>query len=75
MSQRALIAAEMQHLLEQLQQHIEACERLAKASGMVDPKHFRAMQTSVMLAAGDLDQKGLLIRQSVAAVIEQESPA
>lgn len=63
MTQRAIVAAEVQAVLEQLQRLISEGERLAGASGMVKPQHFRAMQTSVMLAAGELDQKGLLVRQ------------
>lgn len=63
MSQRAVVAAEIQHLLEQLQLQIDALERIAMSSGLVNPMHFRAMRTMAAGAAGDLDQKGLLIRE------------
>lgn len=66
MNQRAIVATELQSILEDLQRRIVAAERLAAASGgMVDPRHFRAMLTSVTLAAGNLDQKGLLDQRPV----------
>lgn len=69
---RNVVAVEIQHLLEQLQQQCQNGERLAAASGLVDPKRFRAMQVCVMQAAGDLDQKGLLLRHTGAAMAAKE---
>lgn len=60
-------ASEIQSVLEQLHTLAARGERLAVASGgLVSPSHFRAMQTMVSGAAGDLDQKGLLQSTPVA---------
>ena len=60
---KAIVAAELQGMLEDLQARMLNAERLAKASGLIDPRHFRSMLTCVSLAAGDLDEKGLLVRK------------
>lgn len=62
MSQRNVVAAEIQSLLEQMQALALNGERLAAASRMVSAAHFRAMQTAISMVAGELDQKGLLDR-------------
>lgn len=74
MSQRAIVAAELQHLLEQLQLAILNAERLAASSGLVNPQHFRAMLASVSLAAGDLDEKGLLLKAAPPALEREVQP-
>ena len=60
MKPRNVCAAELQQLLEQLHGLVERGEALARSSGMVVPSRFGAMRAAIMLAAGDLDQKGLL---------------
>jgi hypothetical protein len=57
---RNAVAAELQRLIEDLQRLCAQAERLAASSGMVSPSHFRGAQTMLTMAAGDLDQKGLL---------------
>jgi len=57
---RNAVAAELQGLIEQLQRLNARAEQLAKASGMTDPKWFRGAHTAYTMAAGELDQKGLL---------------
>jgi hypothetical protein len=58
---RAAVAAELQRVIADLQGLCKRGERLAEASGgLVDAKHFRAAMSGAILAAGDLDAKGLL---------------
>lgn len=60
---RNAAATELQSLIEQINGMATRAEKLAQASGgMVDPKWFRGVQTCVGMAAGDLEQKGLLLR-------------
>jgi tellurite resistance protein len=63
MTPRNAAAAEMQTLLEQLQGLCARAERLAQASGIVDPKWFRGAHTAVTMAAGEMDAKGLISRE------------
>lgn len=59
---RNAAATEIQALMAQLSGMARRGERLAQASGgMVDPMWFRAVQSSMAGAAGDLDSKGLLV--------------
>lgn len=58
-----VIAAELQSILEKLQALAISGERLAASSGLVSPSPFRAIQTSITVAAGELDQKGMLDRK------------
>lgn len=60
MTPKNVAAAEMQSLIEQLQGLIARGERLAQSSRLVDPRWFRGAQTMATMAAGDLDEKGLL---------------
>lgn len=72
MRARLTVAAELTNVIRTLQLMLESGERLAQASGgMVNPVHFRAAQTAMTLAAGDLDSKGLLIKASPA---EEKAP-
>ena len=59
---RNACAAEIQSLLEQLQALVDRGDALARSTGMVNASLFGAMRTAVTLAAGELDQKGLLTR-------------
>lgn len=60
---RQAAARELQSLLEQLNRLTVEAENLAKASGdLCDPKYFRGARSMVQMAAGELDQKGLLDR-------------
>lgn len=63
---RAAAAAELQELIEILQNLSTRGERLAAASDLVDPKWFRSIQTASVMAAGDLDSKGLLLQKDAA---------
>lgn len=68
---RNIAAREMQELIEQVQVLLGRGERLAQASGgMVSPKHFRGARTMMAMAAGDLDEKGLLLQPTTM----QEAP-
>lgn len=57
---RHAVADEFRKILTELQQAAARGEALAMSGGMVDPKWFRGIKTLVQMAAGDLDQKGLL---------------
>lgn len=60
MSRNAL-AAEFVRICREMQRLAAAGEQLAQNSGgMVDPKWFRGAQTMTAMAAGELEQKGLL---------------
>jgi hypothetical protein len=59
---RQAVASELQTLLAEIQDRAQRAERVAESSGLIDPRHFRAMQTMVSMAAGALDQLGLLDR-------------
>lgn len=61
MRPRNVCAAEIQELLETMQGLIQHGEALARSTGMVNPSLFGAMRSAVTLAAGELDQKGLLV--------------
>lgn len=64
---RNAAARELQDVIEQLQSIAVRGERLAQASGgLVSPGYFRAAQTMASMAAGDLDQKGLLMHKAPA---------
>lgn len=67
---RAAVAAELQKIIEELQQACARGEQLAKSSRLVDPKWFRGAMTAATMAAGDLEQKGLL--QPHAPVVDTE---
>lgn len=59
---RNAAATEIQALIEQLDGLALRGERLALASGgLVDPMWFRSVRASMKMAAGDLDQRGLLV--------------
>jgi hypothetical protein len=61
---RNAVATELTELIEQLQDLSRRAERLASSSGgLVDPGYFRACHTAAVMAAGDLDSKGLLLRK------------
>lgn len=64
MTQRNVVAAEIQSLLEHLQALALTGERLAGSSGLASPCYFRSIQTAVSMVAGELDQKGLLQRKA-----------
>lgn len=65
---RAIAAAELQEVIEQLQTVCARGERLAAASGgLVDPKYFRGAASMAVMAMGDLDQKGLYLAKSLEA--------
>lgn len=66
---RNAVATELSRQMLELQRLLRDAEQLAAASKLIDPKWFRGAQTSVMMAAGELDQKGLLVQpdQPVAA--------
>lgn len=60
---RQAVASELQALIEQMQQMCERGERLASSSGgLVNPTWFRGASSAMVGAAGDLDQKGLLVQ-------------
>jgi hypothetical protein len=63
MTGRLTVAAELTEIITSLQGMLERGARLAEASGgMVSPMYFRGALTSMTLAAGELDQKGLLVK-------------
>lgn len=64
MSRKAL-AAELQRILEQIQALAIHGEQLAGSTALVSASPFRAIQSAVSVAAGELDQKGLLDRKEV----------
>ena len=58
---RKAAAAELQDLIEQMHALCARGARLAEASGgLVNPSYFRGAASAMTMAAGDLDQKGLL---------------
>lgn len=60
---RLVVAAELTEIIAALQGMLERGARLAEASGgMVNPTYFRGAMTAMTMAAGELDQKGLLIK-------------
>lgn len=63
MTPRNVVAAELATLIGELQQQLLRAEALAQSSGLVRPHWFRGAQTAMAMAAGDLDQKGLLAKQ------------
>lgn len=63
---RAAVAREMQTMLEQLNTLNAQAEALANSSGMVDAKWFRGARTAYSMAAGQLDQQGLLDKPTAA---------
>lgn len=63
---RHVVAGEIQQALEQIQKAAQQAEQLARSSSLVDPKWFRGMQTMVAMAAGELEQKGLLQKRELA---------
>lgn len=65
---RAAVARELQQVMEELQQGLCRAQQLAKSSGLVDPKWFRGAHSAITMAAGELDQKGLLDRRPAANV-------
>jgi hypothetical protein len=59
---RIAAAGELQAVIEHLQRLTERGERLAESSGgLVDGKWFRGAQAMLMMAAGDLHAKGLVV--------------
>lgn len=65
---RQAAGRELQTLIEQINTLTQQGERLAVASGdLVNPTFFRSARAAMQLAAGDLDQKGLLDRPQDAA--------
>lgn len=55
-------ARELQDVIEQLARIASRGERLAQCSGgLVDAKWFRSAHAMASMAAGDLDQQGLLM--------------
>jgi hypothetical protein len=73
---RQAAGRELQTLIEQINGLTLQAERLAVASGgLVDPKYFRGARAAMQLAAGDLDQKGLLDRKQDAAPGAAEAEA
>lgn len=57
---RQRVARELQGLLVQIDRLLIEAENLAKSSGLVEPSRFGGARAAIQLAAGDLDQKGLL---------------
>lgn len=61
---RNAVAAELTELIGQLQGMLQRAERLAQSSGgLVQPKWFAGAIGLMTMAAGDLDEKGLLLRK------------
>lgn len=61
MSRNAAVA-ELSEVIRQINTLAERGERLALASGgLVSPGRFKTAQGCMTLAAGDLDEKGLLV--------------
>ena len=60
---RAAIAEEFSKLLLDLQRLLHRGERLADASGgLVEAKYFRGAKAMMVMAAGDLESKGMLLQ-------------
>jgi len=57
---RNAVAAELQRILTDLQRLCITGEQLAKSSALVDSKWFRGAMSAATMAAGELEQKGLL---------------
>jgi hypothetical protein len=73
---RQAAGRELQSLIEQINGLTQQAERLAVASGgLVDPKYFRGAKSMMQMAAGDLDQKGLLDRKQDTAPGAAEAEA
>lgn len=71
---RNAVAAELQQVIEKLQQACEQAERLARSSGLVDPKWFRGAHAAATMALGELDQKGMVDKRPVPAPAEVGAP-
>ena len=62
---RNAVAAELQAIITQIQDLAQRGARLAEASGgVMSPTPFRAVLGNAMVAAGELDAKGLLVQPS-----------
>lgn len=65
---RNAAAAELQAIIAQIQDLAQRGGRLAEASGgLVSPTPFRAALAAAVVAAGELDAKGLLVQPLVQA--------
>jgi hypothetical protein len=65
---RNVAAGELQELIEMLQNLSARGARLAQASGdLVNPMWFNGIHTAAVMAAGELDSKGLLLRKDPSA--------
>lgn len=65
---RAAVARELQRLIEESNRLLIEAEKVANSSGdLVDAKYFRGARSMMQMAAGDLDQKGLLERPAAPA--------
>ena len=69
---RAAVARELQRLIEESNRLLIEAEKVANSSGgLINPKYFRGARSMLQMAAGDLDQKGLLeIKTPAAANVE-----
>lgn len=63
---RNAVARELQSLIQQLQRLNNDAEQLARASGLVNPVLFGGARSAYTMAAGELDQKGLLLEPAPA---------
>lgn len=57
---RHTVADEMRKIIVELQLALDRGEALAKSSGMVQQKWFAGARSMVTMAAGEMQQKGLL---------------
>lgn len=64
---RAAVARELQRLIEESNRILIEAENLANSGGLIDAKYFRGARSMLQMAAGDLDQKGLLEHRAPAA--------
>lgn len=72
MSGRLTMAAELTEVILSLQGMLQRGANLAESSGgMVSPIHFRGALTAMINAAGELDQKGLLVRPAVEQPVDK----
>ena len=66
---RAAVARELQRLIEESNRLLIEAEKVANSSGdLVDAKYFRGARSMMQMAAGDLDQKGLIEHRPAANV-------
>lgn len=70
---RVRVARELQSLIEQADKLLAEAEGLARSSRLINPSYFGGARSSMRLAAGDLDQQGLLERGQIEA--QPEPPA